>query len=170
MQQFEISDNLNEHLLGLEWNDKLAIVSSHMDIQYDKYLPSLVFCFNHPNIIHTYSLKMLMHKRFPLAKELDKFIQRSFEVGLMAKWLGGNAHEIPLEKPPKFQFIQIVLETISFTVVLSMALILFSISVLLIEIIIDKRVRAIDSNKLWRYIEMMIDPHRYFLLDNLNYN
>lgn len=42
-------------------------------------------------------------------------------------------------------------------------ILLLAFVILIIEIIVDKKVRVENSARIWRYIEMSIDYRRYFL-------
>lgn len=111
-----------------------------------------------------------MPNNFPLINELNQFIEQAKDSGLITKWLKGNRFEPFLEKPPEFQFIEI--NWVAIITLFSICLSILSLAsvVLIIEIIVDKKVRAKNSARYWRYIEMSIDPYRHFLNNDLAYH
>ena len=66
----------NKYLEQLDWNDKLAVVSSLERAQYFQSQRHFDFySFTYPNQIYVYALKFLMRPNFPFANKLDRFIE-----------------------------------------------------------------------------------------------
>lgn len=110
-----------------------------------------------------------MRKGFPYQVELNKFIQHISENGLIMKWYRKHKFGSFVEKPPTFQFIEITIEMFSIIgslVIIELFVILLT---LLLERMVFKNVRSQGAIRLWCYIEMIIDPYRHFLLEDLSY-
>lgn len=93
-KKFQVVEHPYIFLNKLEWNNKLAVaVSTELSFSRVKTENSQIFhqmdfyCFDQPNIIYKYSLKMLTRKSFPYLNELNDFIQRASDGGLIVKWL-----------------------------------------------------------------------------------
>lgn len=87
LRNFEVTEQPEQYLSDLQWNDKLAVAISR-----DHYLSrsenglnyqNIAYCFDHPNFICGYSLTMLARKDFSFLDELNDFIQRAVEGGLV---------------------------------------------------------------------------------------
>lgn len=169
LNEFKILESKNDFLNELQWNDKLAVAISYERVQTDRLLSASLYCLDDFNSIYGYSLKFLMRKNFLLMNELNQFIQQSSDAGLITKWLKGNQLEYSVQKPPKFQFVQSHMDAV--LILFTFCLCLFSIAalILLIEFIVDKKVRTEKSARFWRYIEMSIDSRRYLWLNDLAY-
>lgn len=159
--------NPNEYIDELIWNDKLAVAISYARVQSDRSIFTSSFCFDTFNSINGYSLKFLMRKDFPLINELNEFILRATDSGLITKWLKGKRFETLKEKPPQFQNISIGISSIIVLLFICAGMLLFGLSILVIEIIVDTKVREENSAQFWFYIQMIIDPYRYFLLNDV---
>lgn len=108
-----------------------------------------------------------MQKDFALINELNEFILRATDSGLINKWLRGKKFETLKEKPQQFQNISIGISSIIVLLFICTGMLVFALSFFIIEIIVDKKVREEISARFWRYIEMSIDPYRYFLLNDV---
>lgn len=166
--QHEISDNFYDNLRQLEWNDKLSVAASRMDVRNNRQLSPLVFCFDYPNIIHDYSLKFLMRQQCSFMKELDSFIQRAYESGLMIKWLKGKTN-IVVEKSSTFQYIQAKFKQTTVLLLICFGMLLFAFFIFFIERNVANFCRAENPRRIWQFIEMMIDGQRHFLNYDLYY-
>lgn len=175
MNNFKIIQNPNDHFGQLEWNDKLAIAASHelsiasTTIEEKRLrLKRKVFCFNHPNSIHEYSIKILAHPKFPLMKQLNEFIRRTGESGCISNWL--KRYRLKAEKQPKLQYTTVTIQGFVSSAAVYVCLSFFALFVIAMEILVDRKVKAPDSAPVWRYIEMSIDPYRHFLLNDLDFS
>lgn len=153
----------------MDWDNKLAVATSFEQIRNDRQLSKSVYCFDEANNIQIYPLMFHMRRDFPLQSELNKFIKYMTENGLTNKWDKKNIFGSILEKTPKYQYIEITLQIHLVTECILISLLLSTLLVLLIELFVYKKARAQNANRFWRYIEMMIDPYRYFLLNDLTY-
>lgn len=170
LREFKILDefhHLNESLHRLDWNNKLAVATSSERVQNDRLISKFVHCFDEPNHIRRLSLKIFMRKDFPLRNELNRFIERVTEGGLIEKW--ENIRGAPVEKPPTFSYTEITLKVFLNIAYFSTGMVLIAVFTLLCERFVHKKARAPGAPRRWRYIEMMIDPFRYLLLNDLSY-
>lgn len=160
---------MTEYLHRLGWNDRLAVATSFGQIRNDRILSKFVYCFDEANNIQTYPLKVFMRKGFPYQVELNKFIQHISENGLIMKWYKKHKFGPFVEKPPSFQFIEITIEMYLVLGSFIIGALLGFVIILFVERMTYKKARSQGAIWLWRYIEMMIDPYRYFLLKDLSY-
>lgn len=160
---------MTEYLHRLGWNDRLAVATSFDHFRNDRILSKFVYCFDEANNIQTYPLKVFVRKDFPYQVELNKFIQYISENGLTIKWYKKHKFGPFFERPPTYQFIEISIEM--FLIIGSVAIIgLFVILlILLLERMVFKKIQSQGAIRLWHYIEMIIDPYRHFLLEDLSY-
>ncbi|XP_031634347.1 uncharacterized protein LOC116347768 [Contarinia nasturtii] len=100
LDQFKMVYQPSDYIDQLEWNDKLAVALSRelsrSPTGKDNDSSLKIYCFEHPNNIYEYPLKVLMHKKFSYAKELNTFIRFARECGLIDKWL---KEYLPFVKP-----------------------------------------------------------------------
>lgn len=163
MNIFEVTDHPDKCINELLWNDKLAIAISR---ELSICSRNNAYCFDHPNIIYEYSLSMLTRKDFPLINELNQFIQGAVEGGLITRWLK-RYRSREKEIPPEYTDIN--WENFSIYVVFYLGLTFFAFVMLIIEKIVYRKVREPNSKPFWRYIEMAIDPYRYFFREDLDW-
>lgn len=169
LKTFKISNDENYYLRQVEHNSKLAVATSFeraRKLQSDSHLQ--IHCFNNQNMIHTYSLKLLLKKEFPLFNELNSFIQHASSGGLIVKWLKCNRNDSYSQKA-LFHYSDANLESFLFGGLLFTALTLLSFAIYIVEIFVYRRVQAQNNARFWRYFEMYIDPHRYLFLDTFDW-
>lgn len=168
MRNFEVSENLNENLQQLEWDHKLAVAVPLGRLQINESTAKSVYCFDKANNIETYPLKIFMIKEFPLQKELNQFIQRMSEGGLIAKWAKGTNFQSSKDRFQSDQN-QISMNIIPVGAIFCSCLVLFDILIFILELIMHKKIRTPGSFRIWRFIELMINPDRLFLNNDLSY-
>lgn len=169
LRRFEVIDNLNEQLQQLEWNDKLAVAVSSVQAQEEKQsLKSGYYCFKSPNHIHEYSLKILASKDFPYLTELNNLIQMACDTGLIMKWLKNYRTKLIFEIKPLYEYTEVTVDKFTYFIIIGLILNLLASVVGLIERIVYEKVfvENVGRNSFWRYIEMVINPHRYFFFGN----
>lgn len=164
MNEFEILEDPNEFIDDLKWNDKLAIAISYTKVRNDRSLFSSSFCFDNFNSIYGYSLKFLMRKDFALINELNEFILRATDSGLINKWLKGKRFETLKEKPQQFRNISIGISSIIVLLFICTGMLVFALSIFIIERIVHKKIQ-VKNTGFFKYVDMTIDSNRYFLLD-----
>lgn len=167
LKRFTVPGDLNKYLHRLDWDDKLAVATSSERVQNDCSLSKFVHCFDEPNHIQNHPFKIFMRKDFPLRSELNQFIERVTEAGLIEKW--AKIRSFPMEKPPKFAYSEITKEVYFIFTCLAGGLVSLAVITLIVERIVYKKVRTSAASRVWRYIEITIDPYRYFLLNDWSY-
>lgn len=170
MQNFKVSNNLTEYLNQLDWNNKLAVATSLERVRNDRLLSKSVYCFDESNNIQTYPLKIFMRKGFNLQKKLDRFIEYTIENGVIVKWTRKNTfRSFVEERRIQMDYDEVKAEIFKFFVPVILGVSLGAFVIMVFEVIVHTKVHSHGSAKLWRYIQMMIDPERYFLLYDFAY-
>lgn len=83
-------------------------------------------------------------------------------------WLRQSQFELPIEMKKK-EFQHVNTDTIFYLLVFHFSFSLGLLSFVYAERFIYKKVRSENSAPIWRYLEIAIDPHRYFFLRDLSY-
>lgn len=163
-----MTNDTNAYMRQLKWDNKLAVATTIEHVQ--SKFESIAYCFDHLESFYEYPLAILMRKKFPLANELNEFIQQINSNGLLSMWLKRNqfGSHVDIESDEK-EFQNVNVDTIFYLLVFhfmfSLGLVLF----LAAERFIYKKVRSKNSSKVWRALEIGIDPYRHFLLRDLSY-
>lgn len=159
---------MSEHLHQLEWNNKIAVAVSLAEVQNDRRLSNLVYCFNDP--IYEYSLKMFMRNDFPYINELNQFIQQAMDSGLILKWLKGYQFGSSIKRSEKtlYEYMHNH-EALMLLIVFCCLLLSLAFFMWIIEKIVHKKVCTQNSALIWKYIEMMIDPYRHYWNHDLSH-
>lgn len=170
LNKFIIINDIDVYLERLDWNYKLAVVSSIERAQYFTTKRHFdLYSFNHPNQVYGYTLKFLMRPHFPLANELNRlFIGQASESGLINNWLNNYRSQFKTKYQSEIMYLK--LENATLMLVIAAFLWLSSLSVCLLERIVFRKVRTVGSRRFWRYIEMIIDPDRHFLEKKYNWS
>lgn len=144
----------------------LAVAVSKANVKNDEIFARLnPFCFNGPNHIYEYPLKILAAKRFPFMSELNRFIEMANEAGLIVKWLEGIHFGPICEKKPLFEYIEVTFEMFAVFLVIIHGMNLFTGFILIIERIAFKEIHMQNVKPVWRFVDMMINPERYFWVE-----
>lgn len=163
LREFITVSNPYEYLEELEWNDKLAVAVSLANVKNEGTITRLnLFCFDSFDHIYEYQLKILASKRFPFMIELNRFIEMVNEAGLTVKWLKGIQFESIYEKKPLFEYIEVKAEVIACFLVIMAAAYLFASFIIILEKIAFNENRMEHVKPLWKFIELMISPYRWF--------
>lgn len=161
-----VVSNPYEHLAELEWNDRVAVAVSLENAKNDESVTRLdPFCFNGPNHIYEYPLKILTSKRFPFMRELNRFIEMTNETGFIVKWLKGIQFGPICDKKPLFEYIEVTFEMFAVFLVIVSSMNLFTGFIFIIEKIAFKEIHMQNVKPLWRFVDMMINPNRYYLVE-----
>lgn len=169
LRKFKLVKNPTEYIHQLEQSDKIAVAVSRElsylrpifgNYNFDPF--TTIYCFEYPENIHDYWLKILVKKKFPLMNELNRFIQCAIEGGLVAKWM--KDYKSMKEKTLRYEYRTMNEEILIFTAVIYWAMLSVALLILIIEQkIYEKMMQETNVAKIWRYIEMYVDPNRYFL-------
>lgn len=164
LERFKICNNLDACLNQLDQNSKLAIAISYEHSQNSLSISSQssYHCFSKSEIIYEYALKFLVRKNFPHLRELNEFIQRASASGLIEKWRLKNQYR---NNHPNDMFGYLTFEHFLGIVILGCFLWILFIIFLFIERFVYTKNRTTNPLRFWVFIEMVIDPHRHFMLE-----
>lgn len=173
LHRFELVQRPEEYFKQLDWDDKLAVAVSHqlsfspIHIGNDRFDPKkMIYCFDSENSIHEYAMKILMSKTFPFINELNRFILSASESGLITKWLMKYRSLTVKESSSEFAIFKA--ESLIVQVFISLGMLLFAFVVVILEGIVHEKARAENEIRFWYYLEIIIDPYRHFLLQDLS--
>lgn len=166
LRKIQISNDSTEHLGQLELNDKLAVVVSLSSVKYNKVMSRLnLHCFGGPNTIYGYSLKIFASKSFQHLNKLNRFIQCASEGGFIRKSLKGICYGPFSKKEPLYKYVEVKLETARSMLLIFCCLLVAAILQAVFEKFVYKKAQVKNAG-IWKYVEMVIDDKRYFLLRN----
>lgn len=165
IEKFKSCENLNTCLKQLEGNPKLAVaISREHALNNHLISASQLYCFEKSEIIHSYHLKFLLNKEFLYKTQLDRFIQMASANGLIEKWYSKRRIKAS-QKYTERSIGVLTMENAQKLFLEWLSFLLSTIVVLLLEIFIHNRVKN-SRLKIWKLIEMLIDPYRHFWLEN----
>lgn len=169
MKKFTVTNDTNAYMRQLKWNDRLAVATTIERVKSG--FESIAYCFDHFESFYEYSLSILMRKDFPLSNELNEFIRQVNSNGLLSMWLKQNQFDSPFvdSEIDEKEFEQVSAETLYYLLIFYFTFSFGLVLLLAAEKFIYKKVRCENSAKIWRVLEIAIDPRRYFLLRDLSY-
>lgn len=166
LHKFVTVSNPYEYLHELEWNDKLAVGVSLGNMQNDEIMSRLnLYCFDRLNHIYEYPLKILASKRFQFMVQLNRFIEMANEAGLTVKWLKGIRFGPISEEKPLFEYAVVSIEVFIVFLIIIFSMFVFTVFVFTIEKITFNKIHSENITKLWKFVDMMINSKRYFLVE-----
>lgn len=170
MRNFKIVNNTNQYLNALKWENKLAVATSMELIRHGRFKHlSHIYCFDKSNeSIYGRSLSILVRNNFSQLNELNRFIDLAKSSGLINQWL--KQYQVFTEIPLKYEYTPFQLDSIMFELVIYIGIASLATIVLVLELIVNKQVHSPNARKFWRYIEIVIDPYRHFLLNDLDWS
>lgn len=167
LHKFKVVSKPHELLDTLPWNDTLAVAVSLETVKNEELISRLnLFCFDEPNRIYGYPLKILARRSFAHMHELNRFIELADESGLILKWLKGSTFR-ESEKVPQFQYAAVELEIFLVLVVITVCLQTIAIGIVFLERKAHMETRNDIGSSVWRFVEKVINPDRYHLMNNL---
>lgn len=167
LRNYEIVSNPYEHLQHLEWNDTLAVAVSLETVKNDELFSRLnIICFNAPNRIYEYPLKILAKKRFAHLVKLNRFLELASEAGLIVKWLKGFNFDMS-EKEPLYEYAEVEVEIFFILGVITTCLHIIAILLIILEWKTFMKIHTQTNARAWQLIDKMIDSDRYFLKESL---
>lgn len=164
LAKFTVCNSLDVCLNKITCNSKLAIAISHAHSRHSRLIMMhQYYCFDNSEIIHEYAVKFLVRKEFPYLKELNHFIQMTSSSGLIEKWRS--------EKLNRSTYKNGILDYLTFDhfvafIILGILLWVCLIIFLFIERLVYPKCRENNPSKFWIIIEIIIDSHRHFMLEN----
>lgn len=160
LTNFKICDNLDQCLSRLSGNPKLAVAISREHTQNNRLISaSQFYCFESEKI-YEYDLNFLVSKNIHFLKDLNKFIQRAIDSGLIKKWHSDNQIRIP------YKYINTIHGQLDGVFLICSIMIVVVIFIFIFEKIVYTKVRSPNASRYWKFIEMLIDPDRHFWLGN----
>lgn len=147
----------------MSYDDELAVIVSRQYV-HNKHLMenTNIHCFNEPEILYSYGLKVFMRKDCRFINELNNFIKNAVEGDLIKNWLAIEELHLQYDQVASQYNIQNVIGLLTVFVILYTLSFLCFIS----EIIIYKKVSQTNPSTFWFIAKIFIDPERYFLLDH----
>lgn len=126
---------------------------------------SQFYYFEGLEIIYEYALKFLVHKNFSHSNELNEFIKMASENGLIEKWRKDNLKKHQKHTSERI-FRQLSVQNFYGVLVVCFVCIIVLIFVFILERIVYSKTKTINASRFWKIVEMIIDPDRYFMLEN----
>lgn len=157
------------YLNRLDWNDKLAIATSLERVRNDRYFPKFIHCFGDLNNIQKYPMRIFMRNDFPLRSDLNRFIGRLSENNLITRWMKQHSFGSRVENERQFRYIEIAIDDYLVIGLICVCVLILACIVFALERLVYKKARTCSATRFWRYLEMVIDPYRYFFLQDLSY-
>lgn len=129
------------------------------------FVDSTIYCFENAEVIHEYALKFLIAKDFPYLNELNEFVRRASESGLIDKWRI-DCHMRGKSKRNEKKFSRIKMENFYSVYLIWFPLMLFQIMCVLLERFVHKKRYNHPESRFWKLFEMFIDSDRHYLVEN----
>lgn len=164
----KICDDLFQCINQVQFNSRLAVAISHDHARRIRKLsPFQFYCFETPEIIHSYALTFYVRATFPYINELNGFIEALSENGFSEKWRADNGvpYAFRSERQDSDDTI-ITLEKMIGLLCFTLTLQVLVILVFFSEILIYRSARKANSHRFWKIAEKSINPVRYFLNEN----
>lgn len=156
-------------LQQLHTNRYLAVAISLEHAQYTHLISkSKIYCFENPETITEFAVQMLVRKDFPYLNELNAFINKAKESGLILKWLNENRnHQIHKEMHEGYG--QINTETFLIIFIAWIGLTFIPSLIFVIERIVFHWAHKQNPTRISIFLEKMINSERYFLLNDIRF-
>lgn len=150
----------------LKLNERSAIAISNAFMRTSGLLgTSTVYCLKRNDAIHEYAVKFLVRQNLSYETELNDFILRTGQSGLITKWLKSINFRHSVKAP--MEMTEITLENQKVLMVISCLMILLATIMLVFEIIVRSQVMKDERGHFWCYVERLIDPDRHYFLDKI---
>lgn len=148
----------------LHWNDNLAVAVSLERVRSEELISKFgIYCFTGPNHIHGYPLKILAVKEFPLLDDLNEFIKRASESGLIVKWLKGYRYGPTSDKKPLFEHMEVNSLLMMCVIIILFMTLFVCYLIAILEKKVYEKIHQQNAHSCWRYIDFMMNPNRYWL-------
>lgn len=166
LERFKSCSDLDACLSQLQINSKLAVaISREHSLNSHLISPSQIYCFEKSEIIYEYALKFLIRKEFAYIEELNEFIRQASAGGLIEKWHKDSQFQHNYIHRPRTYF-RLSMDNFYGTHLILLGLALAAIFIFLLELFVYKKVTKPNPSKFWMTVEFVIDPVRYFWLEN----
>lgn len=172
IQNFKLCQSLDLCFETLQSNVQQAIALSHEQVEsFQRESASKMFCFGRTDVVaYEYAPRFIVQKSFPYLKKFNAFISAARNSGWISKWLKENQRKkfFNIKSPPK-DFVSKLADWFGILVMYFIIVpgVLF---VFIAERIIHNRVQKYKKPiKFWAIAELLIDPYRHFLNNDLRY-
>ncbi|XP_055299443.1 uncharacterized protein LOC129567020 [Sitodiplosis mosellana] len=162
IRSFEVCDDIEKCLKRLTFDDSLAVATSQ------RYLESLnirrdIFCFDTSQNIYSYLRKFLIHTDFKLKDSCNNAVKWIMEAGLIARWKKDFSfkRDIDIENA---EVHSVNIEDLLGALILFGGFFMLAIIVAGIEQITFRKAHFGNPKSFWKWMSMMIDGDRHFLL------
>lgn len=171
MKSFEVCENIDDldfRLNQLSYDDSLAVFVSLQYVLNTNLLKGKnIYCFKDFEVINNYNLKILMKMNFTFVDELNNFIGRAVETGLIKKWL---KNEETIYKYTRVDDNYILTTQIMYSgFILCFSVVVFAILVAIAEKVVYAKAKQPNAKKAWIIAEKTFNPYRYFLHNNIRW-
>lgn len=166
LKQYTLCDDLIVCLNRLNQNPKLAVAIPREFIHNARNnLTFSIYCFEKPEIIHTFAFRFYMHKNFSYINALNDFIKAASTSGLIEMWRMKNRVQFERNEIETRKSGLVTIENSTGLLALWSSLIFGVMMVLCLEIIVHNHAIKPNAHRFWKLIEMIIDPERHFMLE-----
>lgn len=169
---YELCNNINDCLVKIKYNDKIAVsVSREHAMNNLEILKSELFCFTKSNNVYSYSVTMLAKKNFHLLSRMNTIIRQIVEFGLIQKWEKQDytVMQIRLEQNQPINnldnnLIVLTVGHIGGALIIMFVGWIFGILSFIVEILINtKLAKRRYFRHMTKYLDAFVNPDRYFL-------
>lgn len=126
------------------------------------YNPNEIFCFDRNENVADYRISMVITSKFNRRYNINQHIQRIFEAGLISKWHSDHKRN-HVARVIDFGSPSIHIEQLHAPIVF-MLFCGWTLSILsfISEKIIERKLRAENSSRIWIYFEQFFDGKRHY--------
>lgn len=167
LDKFIVCQNLDICLNQLDANRYLAVAVSLEHARYTQFIStSKIYCFENTETVMRYAVQILVNKDFRYLDNLNTFISRAKESGLILKWLNKNQR---MYKERHEGYGQINMESFKITSMLWLGISFVPFLIFLVEIIVFRLAHKPNPTRICVLLEKLIDSERYFLLNDIRF-
>lgn len=170
MDNYQICPNIDQCLVQLGDNDRLAVATSKEHATNNQHIPSWkLSCFSkNGEKIQTDFISMFVRRNHHLYHDINKIITMALEGGLFVKWgkLSSqlNAY-LDLQRVQQHRSSQLPFEYIYPAFVVYMSFNLFAVFIFMFEHFVHYRAHGRKPDRLARIGDLLIDGQRHFLIN-----
>lgn len=164
LERFQLCDNIDVCLNQLKFKNDLAVAVSNEYVKIsESFVNAEIYCFGNMNEMYEYDLKFLIRKNFKLFKKFNEFIGASQGAGLINKWLKLSQRRPKMRQSNRKLYI---IEAHSGWLI-ACGMLLGATVTFFVEHLVYRNISKSKPTKLWKFFDFLINPNRYFFLNNL---
>lgn len=167
LKNFVRCKDIDNCLAQLLYNDNLAVAVSRIHATNTIYAPH-IFCLPNNENIYNYSVSLLIRKNHCLFERINGIVYRSFETGLLAKWMNdgeNRGHKCNDEHPYR---VKLAIEHIAGALIGYVAIAGIAVMALIAEIVVHNKNRQRNVHPFWRLVGKLIDNNHYGAVEIFN--